>query len=133
MHTIIAGSRTVTDYQILLDALAHVRWEITTVISGADRLGERYARENNLALEQYPADWKRHGKRAGYLRNVEMTDSARGCVVLWDGKSKGAKMMIEIAQRCKLRLLVFQLSSQGWYSAWLRMPGPQFRQLEMFK
>lgn len=96
-------------------------------------MGERYARENNLALEQYPADWRRHDKQAGYLRNVEMADSAQACVVLWDGKSKGAKMMIEIAQRCKLRLLVFQLSSQGWCSTWLRMPAPQGRQLELFR
>jgi len=112
MRTIIAGSRSVTNHTVLQSALAYVRWPITTFVSGtasgADRLGEQYAKENGIPLKQFPADWKKYGKRAGYLRNCEMAKNADACIVLWDGRSKGAKMMMGIAVERGLALFVWQ-------------------------
>lgn len=118
MRTIIAGSRSITNYQVLLDALACIDWTITEIISGmaggADLLGEQHAKENNIPLNQFPALWKRYGRQAGYLRNVEMAENADACIVLWDGQSRGAKMMIDIAKQHKLYLLVYSKVFGQW-------------------
>ena len=41
---------------------------ISGTASGADRLGERYAKEKGFQLRRFPADWNRYGKSAGYRR-----------------------------------------------------------------
>ena len=65
--------------------------------SGADALGERYAREHSLKLEIYPAEWEEYGKSAGPLRNKLMAEKADFVVAFWDGNSRGTKNMIDCA------------------------------------
>lgn len=123
MRTIIAGSRTITQYSALLEALEFADWEMTHIISGmargVDSLGERYARENKIRLSGYRALWEEHGKRAGYLRNVQMAESADACVIVWDGKSRGTRHMIRVAQEHGLQIVVYKPGSQG---AWRWIP-----------
>lgn len=79
--------------------------EITIVsggANGADKLGERYAKENQLSLIICNANWDRHGKQAGYFRNTEMAEISVGLALFWDGESKGSKMMKEIAIKHEL-------------------------------
>lgn len=101
MKTIIAGSRSITDYAVLLHALTECDWTVTEVISGgargADQLGEQFARDFGVPLTVCPANWDRYGKRAGYVRNAEMASQAEALIALWDGKSKGTLDMIRKA------------------------------------
>ena len=110
--TIIAGSRDITDYNILLDAIKCIGWKIGSVVSGhargVDTLGEQFANENNLSLELYPANWNKFGKLAGRIRNTEMAKDSEALLAIWDGKSPGTKHMIEIATRCKLDIFVYR-------------------------
>lgn len=104
MKTIIAGSRTCTDEKILFAALKFVDWEITEILCGmargADMLGFHRGSSLGIPVKRYPANWHKHGRGAGYIRNAEMADDAEALIALWDGKSRGTKHMIEIA-RCK--------------------------------
>lgn len=113
MRTIIAGSRGCTDYSELLKAIAEFPFKITTVISGTargvDTLGEIYARGNKIPVEQYPADWSKYGKRAGYIRNEQMANVAEGALVLWDGFSPGTAHMIDICDKHNLPYYVYML------------------------
>jgi len=43
--------------------------------------------------------WRENGRRAGYLRNVRMSECADALIALWDGWSPGTKHMIDIAVR----------------------------------
>lgn len=56
MRTIIAGSRNCTDMNQLLKAIAECGWRPTVVISGtargAGRLGETWAKSNNVPVER---------------------------------------------------------------------------------
>lgn len=103
MRTIIAGGREIDDYQLVLDAIAQSGFEISTVISGGargvDALGEQYANDSGLALEIYPAEWNKHGRSAGPIRNGKMAEVADALIAVWDGKSTGTKNMIEQATR----------------------------------
>lgn len=113
MKVIIAGSRTIHDYKLVCEAVQLSGFEITTVISGTakgvDRLGERYARDNRLKIEKYPANWDLYRKKAGYLRNEEMARHCDAVIVVWDGYSVGSMSMIEIAKRKKLPLFVHKV------------------------
>lgn len=106
MRVIIAGGRDCDNYQLLLDSIAESGFVITTVVSGgakgADALGERYAVETNTALEIFSADWNRHGRAAGPIRNRKMAENADALIALWDGKSRGTKNMIEEAAKHNL-------------------------------
>ena len=101
MKVIVAGSRSFKDYEVLCKTLDEM--EITTIISGgargADKLGERYAKERGISLEQYPAQWDRYGNQAGFIRNVEMAENADTLVAFWDGISTGTLHMITVAKR----------------------------------
>lgn len=68
---------------------------------GADKLGERYAKENGFAIEIYPAEWKRYGKKAGPIRNKIMANKGDYFICFWDGKSKGTKSLISFVTALK--------------------------------
>lgn len=69
--------------------------------TGADTLGRNYAISNGLEVLEFPADWNKYGKSAGYVRNKEMGDVADSAIVFWDGRSKGSKLMIDIMHELK--------------------------------
>lgn len=106
MKTIIAGSRDIVEYNILLEAIKSAPFSVTTVISGgargADALGETYANSARIPLSVHPADWNNYGRRAGFIRNIEMAQSAEALIAVWDGKSRGTKRMIEEARKHSL-------------------------------
>ena len=80
---------------------------------GVDRFGEQWAIENNVAIKRFPADWDTHGKRAGYLRNIQMDDYADALIAVWDGESRGTKHMIEEAKRKGLEWFVHLVKQRG--------------------
>lgn len=113
---IVAGGRTFNDYELLKTKLDYLLknkklHEIEIVsggANGADKLGERYANEKGCMLKIFNANWDAYGKSAGYRRNAEMADYADACVVFWDGKSKGTKHMIDLANKKGIRCVVIE-------------------------
>jgi hypothetical protein len=109
MKLIIAGSRSLEDYSWMetkLDNILSNTSEPILVLSGgakgADRLGERYAKERGFETTVMPADWETHGKKAGYLRNKQMAQKCTHAVIFWDGKSPGSRHMIEICEKLRI-------------------------------
>ena len=112
MKTIIAGGRTFNDYELMTTSLSNLPWTIAEVVSGtargADRLGEQFARENDIPVTRMPANWNQHGKSAGFIRNEEMAKYADACVCFWDQSTErsGTYHMINSALKYGLRLTV---------------------------
>lgn len=115
MKCIICGSRDINDYELLKQAIKESEFNITEVISGcafgADKLGEKWAKENDIKLSLHPAEWNIYGKLAGRIRNSKMLTfvlpPADGCVIaLWDGESKGTAHMIEITKKANVKLFI---------------------------
>lgn len=101
MKIVIAGSRTITDMNILLYALKLSCYKITKqdeIVSGGARgvdfLGETYAIKNNIPLKVFKPDWNRYGKSAGVIRNYEMAKYCDKAVIIHNG-SKGSLNMIK--------------------------------------
>ena len=114
MKVIIAGGRTFSNYDLLFqtcDKVLSLQTEIEIVsgtANGADKLGEKYANEKEYPIKQFPADWDKYGKSAGYKRNEEMAKYSDGLIAFWDGKSKGTKHMIDLAKRHNLKIKVIK-------------------------
>ena len=122
----IAGSRTFNDYQLVCKTLEEelskrniIKDKYNIIIisgkaKGADELGELYARDNNLIVEEYPAKWddlkvtpckvkynkwgKPYNCLAGMNRNTDMINVSDLVIIFWDSKSKGS---LDDINKCK--------------------------------
>ena len=117
IKVIIAGGRNFEQYQLLklkCDAiLREVKDEIQIVsggAKGADKLGERYAKERGYICKIFEADWDKNGKAAGHIRNEEMAKYGDCLIAFWDGYSKGTKNMIDNAGKCGLKIRIIKFA-----------------------
>lgn len=115
MKTIIAGSRSITHLEVVIEAMRQVPWasEISEVVSGGargvDALGELWAKGQGVPVKRFPVtqgDYDLHGKRAPLLRNTKMAQYADALVAIWDGESRGTQDMIRKAEAQGLQVKV---------------------------
>lgn len=117
-RVIIAGGWDFGNYSLLCKTMDRLlcnkqRENIQIVCGkarGADTLGERYARERGYLVNYFPANWNTYGKRAGYIRNVEMAQNADALVAFWDGQSRGTAHMIKTAREYGLLVRMIKYS-----------------------
>lgn len=113
MRTIIAGSRNITNEELLglaIDGAIKAGFDITHVIEGGakgvDEMGWRWAMAQGIPFTTVNAEWNRMGRAAGPLRNAKMSLMADALICIWDGKSPGTANMIEHALDRKLKVFV---------------------------
>lgn len=110
MRVIIAGSRDVHDYNTLLECIRESGFKISRVLCGGapgvDQLGYQYASYNGLELMFHLADWDKHGKAAGPIRNQEMADNADALIAIRKDMSRGTTDMINRAKAKGLEVFV---------------------------
>ena len=105
MKLIINGGRDFENYELAKQEFDKVfeHYNILEIVSGgargSDKIGERLAKEYNIALKRFIPDWDGLGKKAGHVRNREMGDYADALLSFWDGESKGTNGMIEYAEK----------------------------------
>ena len=112
MKIIIAGSREFDNYELLKEKVdyytqnkSHVEI-VSGCARGADKLGEKYAKERGWQIHEFPAEWKRYGKKAGMIRNQKMVEFADGLICFWNGESRGAKDVINRAEKAGIKVRV---------------------------
>lgn len=114
-RVVVAGSRTISDQELIFGKLNHylgekMKTHEITVISGCargpDTIGETWARKNRLKVHLIAADWDRHGRAAGMIRNKLMCDSCDAVIAFFDGQSHGTRNMIDLAIGAKKMLRV---------------------------
>lgn len=104
-RVLVCGGRDYTNTDRLFDELdaQHQVAPIDAIISGnapgADRLAEQWATENGIEVVRCPADWKKHGRAAGVIRNQLMLTQHRPTEVIAFPGGKGTADMITRAQR----------------------------------
>jgi len=105
MTVIIAGSRSINDlsqveYAVRDFLKKYPTFIITRILSGGargvDRLGVEWAMRNGRDYSVIPADWKKFGRSAGHVRNLEMSKISDALIAVWDGASHGTLDMITI-------------------------------------
>lgn len=108
MKLIVAGGRDFTNTNRMIAELQKLveSGDITDspelvcgMSRGADMLAYSLWANNKMPIHNFPANWDKYGKSAGYRRNQEMGEFADAAVCFWDGNSKGTKHMIDIMNK----------------------------------
>lgn len=128
MRVIIAGSRNASAGAadaLVEHAIDQARWLIHEVVSGAargiDQAGERWARKNGIPIIRFPADWKKHGKAAGPIRNRQMAEyvgEIGGLIAIQIDRSRGTADMIRQAEERSLAVYVLEVTSEEVTHIW---------------
>lgn len=82
---------------------------ITTIIhggaQGADRLALSWANRNLITEEPYNADWRKHGKAAGPIRNQRMLDEGKPDLVVAFPGGRGTADMVRRAKAAGIEVI----------------------------
>lgn len=72
---------------------------------GVDTWAGEVAKKKGCKVKIYHADWEKHGKSAGMIRNNYMLDvfinhkGPKRVLIVWDGESSGTGYMLRVVQR----------------------------------
>lgn len=112
MRILVCGGRDFSDHAfmraVLCDDFALTAGEDVIVHGdavGADRLAGFVARSIGVEVEAHPADWKKHGKAAGPIRNQEMLDTGVDVVLAFPG-GKGTADMVRRAEKAGVQVIL---------------------------
>lgn len=93
----ICGGRNFNDKEFSFEILDNLKDRNIIVVSGgatgADALGEQWAKLRDKQIEVFRADWKNNGRAAGPIRNQKMLDSGIDLLVAFPGGSGTAHMV----------------------------------------
>jgi hypothetical protein len=110
---IIAGPRDYHDYLTICKAIAFSKIQIKELVNGGangvDAEAARWAKKHNIPVTYFRADWSRHGRVAGPLRNEQMADYAEALIAIVPYPSKGTSSMIKQAEKKGLKVYIYKV------------------------
>ena len=109
---LITGSRDWQDRDTLNEALADTvrlipaHQEIVIVhgaARGADTMADQWARVYGATVEAHPANWAKHGRKAGPIRNAVMVSTGADiCLAFIKNGSAGATYTARLAEVARI-------------------------------
>jgi predicted Rossmann-fold nucleotide-binding protein len=99
MRILVCGGRHYADAVLVALALDTVqkKYGIDIIIhgaaGGADALASAWARGHDIPEDRHPADWLRHNRMAGPIRNQAMLETKPDAVVAFPGGTGTADMI----------------------------------------
>jgi hypothetical protein len=118
MRLLVCGGRDWDDFETLSEELVWIAGSesIDVIIlggaPGADRMAGEWAKLMGYPVEVYEADWEKHGRAAGPIRNKRMLDEGKPDLVLSFPGGRGTRNMIEQATKAGVR--VKEVQAAGW-------------------
>jgi len=111
VRLLVTGGRTYWDEEELyrvLDEIAEDR-NISVLIhgdaAGADTLAGSWAEDRGIPIIAVPADWNRHGRRAGPIRNRLMLEQCSPDLVVAFPGGRGTRDMIKISKAAGIEVI----------------------------
>ena len=101
VSVLVCGGRNFNGWTAMQRALDRISPDIIIhgAAGGADSMAGRYAQENNIPCRDFPAEWRRYGKSAGYRRNQQMLDEGKPDLVVAFPGGRGTQNMVEISRQ----------------------------------
>lgn len=118
MNIAIIGSRDFKDYDLIVSEIEKLDLQTDDIkivsggARGADKLGEKYADNNNYEKFIFKPEWDRYGAGAGAIRNRQIIKESDIVIAFWDGESKGTKNSIGIAKKLNKRLIIVEYKNK---------------------
>ena len=103
---LIAGSRAIKSFDLSEFVPAETELIISGGADGIDSLAERFADQQKISKLILRPKYNQYGRSAPLKRNEQMVDIADEILVVWDGKSRGAKYTIDYAKKTKKPLTI---------------------------
>lgn len=110
IKVLVCGGRNYDDFLTLDETLENldIHQGIELIIQGgakgADKLAQDWAYMCNKPCLRVPAEWSKHGKKAGILRNIKMLQYGPNLVVAFPG-GRGTAHMTKIAKEAGIDIL----------------------------
>lgn len=100
MRIIVTGGRDYKDQKKLEEVLdlLYPSFVIEGGAAGADELARTWCLKNKVEGKTYRADWNKHGRSAGPIRNRQMIEENPDAIVIAFPGGKGTQSCIEIAK-----------------------------------
>ena len=70
-------------------------------------MAERFAKDFAHKLKVYKADWKKHGLKAGPLRNTQIVENCNIMIAFPSSKGKGTQDSIRKAEKNGIKVEIF--------------------------
>lgn len=99
---LVCGGRDFEDRELLYNVLNQEGDDIVIISGmarGADTIGVDWAVLNNCEVDEYPADWRKHGRKAGPIRNQQMLDEGKPDLVIAFKGGNGTNDMVRRARK----------------------------------
>lgn len=118
----VSGSRHLRDEAFVRGRLAHLLGPRLPFVSllhggcrGVDLIAAAWGAEVGVMVEEFAADWKAHGRRAGPYRNTDMVSTAHGLIAFLAKDSRGTADAIAKADRLGMPIVLYEveLSVEG--------------------
>ncbi len=103
---LIAGSRTIENFNLSEFVPKETELIISGGASGIDSLAECFADQQRISKLILRPKYDQYGRSAPLKRNEQMVNLADEILVIWDGKSRGAKYTIDYAKKTKKPLTI---------------------------
>jgi len=99
-RVLVCGGRDYSDaeYMALVLKAADPGVIIHGAAKGADTLAGKWAHDHGVPVEEFPADWEKHGLQAGPLRNLQMLTEGKPDLVIAFPGGKGTAHMRKVAR-----------------------------------
>ena len=112
MKLLIAGSRSITAF----DLSSYIPADVDTIISGGasgvDRLAEEYADLHHLSKCVLRPRYDQYGRAAPLKRNEQMVEMADAVLIIWDGRSRGTLHTLKHTKKRNKPLTLITVSAE---------------------
>lgn len=114
MKLLVCGGRDYDDWDTVCDELTWLMGDhpidliIHGAAKGADSLAEEFAKASGIASRPFPANWKKHGRRAGPIRNQQMLDEGKPDLVVAFPGGRGTADMIARAKAAGIEVRIVE-------------------------
>jgi hypothetical protein len=111
---LICGDRNYTNVMCVRDYLISIPKNTIIIVggcSGVDKIAENEAKNLNIQVKVFNADWSKYGKSAGPIRNAEMLKENPFQIVIFHDNiksSKGSKDMMTKGLQAGIETILFE-------------------------
>ena len=109
MKLLIAGSRSIKNFDLSKYVSPDVDLIICGGANGVDAIAEKYADEHRISKLVLKPKYALYKKAAPIRRNEQMVDISDKVLIIWDGSSKGTEYTMRYAKKKEKEITVVEV------------------------